>query len=190
MNYHYKKLQGEKVYLSPASMDDVDTFVVWMNDFQITDYTGRSSQICSYEQEKTFVAEQVKQQDSYFMAIVREDNEEVIGTISLNRINFVDRAATLGIMIGNDENRSKGYGTEAIGLILDFAFNYLNLNSVFLTYLECNVRARKCYEKVGFKEIGRRRKCKFVNGKYYDSVMMDILAEEFTVEYIKNKNVK
>ena len=189
MNYHYKKLQGEKVYLSPVAINDADTFVEWMNDFQVTDYTGRSSQLCSYEQEKLWVAEQVNQ-SSNFMAIVREDNDEVIGTISLNQLNFVDRTATLGIMIGKSENRSKGYGTEAIGLILDFAFNYLNLNSVFLTYLECNERARRCYDKVGFKEIGRRRKSRFINGKYYDQVMMDILAEEFKVEYIKNKNVK
>ena len=189
MNYHYKKLQGENVYLSPASLNDVDTFAVWMNDFQVTDYTGRSSMVYSYELEKNWVNEQLLK-DSYFMVIVREDNNEVIGTISLEQINSVDRTATLGIMIGKDENRNKGYGTEAIRLILDFAFNYLNLNSVFLTYLECNARARKCYDKVGFKEIGRRRKCKFVNGKYYDQIMMDILAEEFKVEYIKNKNVK
>ena len=46
MNYHYKKLQGEKVYLSPVAINDADTFVEWMNDFQVTDYTGRSSQLC------------------------------------------------------------------------------------------------------------------------------------------------
>ena len=42
--------------------------------------------------------------------------------------------------------------------------------------------------KCGFKEYGRRRKCKFINGKYYDSIEMDILAEEFKESYIKNKN--
>ena len=45
-------------------------------------------------------------------------------------------------------------------------------------------------KQCGFKEIGRRRKCRFINGRYYDSIIMDILAEEFTESYIKNKNIK
>lgn len=189
MNYHYKKLQGENIYLSPLAMNDAEKFATWLNDFQITDYTGASAKVYSYEAETEWFAKNIKE-NPYIMAIIKMDNDEVIGNISLNNIDRVNRKATLGILIGEDKNRSKGYGTEAIGLILEFAFKYLNLNSVFLTYLECNTRARKCYEKVGFKEIGRRRKCEFVNGKYYDQIMMDILADEFTTEYIKNKNVK
>ena len=55
--------------------------------------------------------------------------------------------------------------------------------------MEFNTRALKCYEKCGFKEYGRRRKCKFINGKYYDSISMDILREEFEGDYIRNKNI-
>ncbi|MBQ8298405.1 MAG: GNAT family N-acetyltransferase [Clostridia bacterium] len=189
MNYHYKKLEGEKVYLSPSSVEDADVYLAWLNDFNVTDYIGRSCIIQNYESEKAWLLKELNK-DSYFMAIVRKDTDEVIGNISLNAPDFINRTAVLGIMIGDGENRSKGYGTEAINLLLDFAFNYLNLNSVSLRYIECNERARKCYEKVGFKEIGRQRACRFLNGKYYDSVYMDILASEFKGEYIKNKNVK
>ena len=101
---------------------------------------------------------------------------------------IISRTATLGIFIGEKEERSKGYGTEAIKLLLDFGFNYLNLHEIKLDVYEFNKRAIKCYEKIGFKEYGRRRKCKFINGKYYDSIEMDILAEEFRESYIKNKN--
>ncbi len=189
MEYHYKKLVGEKVYLSPASLNDAEEFVVWMNDMNITDYTNRTHAILALEPEKDWVkAEQTG--NNCFLSIVSLETEALIGNISLNNINYKDRTATLGIMIGKDENRSKGYGTEAIGLLLDFAFNYLNLNNVGLTLLECNTRAKKCYEKAGFKEYGRRRKSHFINGKYYDVIYMDILASEFTSEFIKNKNVK
>lgn len=116
--------------------------------------------------------------------------DEIIGSIGLHEINNINRTATLGIFIGNKEYWSKGYGTEAIQLILDFGFNYLNLNNIDLALMEFNERALKCYEKCGFKEIGRKRKCNFINGKYYDSILMDILAEEFTDSYIKNKNIK
>ena len=76
---------------------------------------------------------------------------------------------------------------EAIKLILDYGFNYLNLNNIKLDLMSFNERALKCYQKCGFKEYGRRRKCKFINGKYYDSIEMDILADEFKESYIKNK---
>lgn len=189
MRYHYKKLEGEKVYLSPSSMEDAEVYIRWMNDFNVTDYTGRSHVVQNWESEKAWLEKELNQ-NTYFMAIVSRETEEVIGNISLNNTDLINRTATLGIMIGEAENRSKGYGTEAIKLLLDFAFNYLNLNSVYLTYLDCNERARKCYEKVGFKEIGKRRNCRFLNGKYHDIVCMDILASEFEGDYIKNKNVK
>ena len=115
----------------------------------------------------------------------------MIGTISLEQINTISRRATLGIFIGNKEYRNKGYGSEAIELILDYGFNYMNLNNIYLQLIECNDRAKRCYEKCGFKEFGRRRKCEYVNGKYYDRICMDILADEYLDRnYIKNKNVK
>ena len=89
-----------------------------------------------------------------------------------------------------DENkRSNGYGTESLRLLLDYGFNYLNLNNIHLGVKAFNERAIACYKKVGFKEYGRRREAYFLNGKYYDDVFMDILAREFKGNNIKNKNV-
>ena len=94
-----------------------------------------------------------------------------------------------GIFIGDKDYREKGYGTEAIRLILDYGFNYLNLNNIKLDLMEFNERALACYKKCGFKEYGRRRKCRFINGKCYDVIEMDILSGEFKGSYIKNKNI-
>ena len=55
--------------------------------------------------------------------------------------------------------------------------------------MDFNQRAQKCYQKCGFKECGRRRECKYINGKYYDNITMDILKDEFNGEYIRNKNI-
>ena len=65
----------------------------------------------------------------------------------------------------------------------------MNLNSIALHVMSFNERAMKCYKKCGFKEYGRRRQCVFIDGKYYDKVGMDILAEEFKESYIRNKNI-
>lgn len=189
---YYKKILGENVYLSPATFEDVEAYTKWMNDFNITDYTGVSSNVYSLEKEREWLEEKLKYSSNKDMLfdIVAIDGDRLLGNISLIGINYIDRKANLGILIGENDDRSKGYGTEAIRLLLDFAFNYLNLNNVGLSLIECNNRAKRCYEKAGFKEFGRRRKVIFVNGKYYDQIYMDILAEEFKGEYIKNKNIK
>ena len=185
---YFKKLVGDRIYLSPRNVEDVEIFTEWMNDFYITDYTGRSYQTLTLQEEKEYLEN--KQNDKNVFAIIDLQTDEMIGTVGLHNIDYINRTATLGIFIGNKNYWSKGYGTEAIKLILDFGFNYLNLNNIHLDLMEFNQRALKCYEKCGFKEIGRRRKCRFINGKYYDSISMDILAEEFTESYIKNKNIK
>ena len=108
-------------------------------------------------------------------------------------VNAINQTATLGIFIGEVDYRNNGYGTEAIRLILEYGFHYMNLNNIQLKVFECNQRAMACYKKCGFKEMGRRRKEIFINGKFYDALYMDILREEFekeTKEYIRNKNVK
>ena len=184
---YFKKLVGERIYLSPRNVEDVEIFTKWMNDFYITDYTGRSHQVVTLQDEKQYLENSGGDKNTFVKIDTQKD--EMIGTVGLHKIDNINRTATLGIFIGNRDYWSKGYGTEAIQLLLDFGFNYLNLKNIDLAVMEFNPRAVKCYQKCGFKEIGRRRKCKFINGKYYDSILMDILAEDFKERYIKNKNI-
>ena len=184
---YFKKLVGDRIYLSPRNSEDVEKFTEWLNDFETTDYTGRSGILTTLDGERKYLEEN-SNPEATFVIVTLEDNK-MIGTVSLEDINWINRTATLGIFIGDKEFRSKGYGTEAIRLILEYGFKYMNLNNIKLDLMEFNERALKCYEKCGFKEYGRRRKCKFVNGKYYDSISMDILADEFTGDFIKNKNI-
>lgn len=187
---YFKKLVGERIFLSPMSMADCEKFVEWMNDFGVTDYIGRSVQVLTMAGEMEYL-EKAKDKEATFSIIANENGEEkLIGSVSINDINNIHRIGTLGIFIGDPEYRSKGYGAEAINLILDFAFRYMNLKNINLSVYEYNERAIKCYKKVGFKEYGRRRKSIYMNGKYYDRIFMDILDEEFTNEFIKNKEIK
>ena len=185
----FKKLVGDNIYLSPRNVDEevIEKCVEWLNDFETTDYTGRSAQILTVDDERKYF-ENPKDSDCVFF-IVRKENDELIGTVGLHNINNISRRATLGIFIGDKNGRNKGYGTEAVRLILEYGFKYLNLKNINLDVMEFNERAQACYKKCGFKEYGRRRKCEFVNGKYYDLISMDILAEEFQGDYIRNKNV-
>ena len=184
---YFKKLLGEKIYLSPRSTEDVEKFTEWLNDFETTDYIGRSGALVTIESEKEYLEKHTKDEATF--GIIELKTDKLLGSIGLENIDYISRKATLGIFIGKKEKRNKGYGTEAIKLILDYGFNYLNLNNIKLDVLSFNERAITCYKKCGFKEYGRRRKSEFVNGKYYDKISMDILKEEFTQSYIKNKNI-
>jgi len=185
---YFKKLVGDRIYLSPRNSEDVEIFTKWMNDFQVSDYTGRSAYITTLNGEKNYL-EANSESECNFVIVTLED-DKMIGTVSLENFNYINRTATLGIFIGDEDYRNNGYGTEAIKLILEFGFKYKNLQNIKLDLMEFNERALKCYQKCGFKEYGRRRKCRFINGKYYDSISMDILAEEFDGDYIRNKNIK
>lgn len=184
---YFKKLVGDRIYLSPRCSEDAEKFTEWLNDFEVSDYIGRSGQLITVEGEKEYL-EKENNPEAIFV-IVTLDEDKMIGTVSLEHVDKINRTAELGIFIGDKDYRSKGYGTEAIKLLLEYGFKYKNLKSIYLRLMEFNTRALKCYKKCGFKEFGRRRKCKFVNGKYYDIIGMDILDEEFEGDYIRNKNI-
>ena len=158
-------------------------------DFETTDYTGRSSQIYTIENERKWLEEGIQNKENQIFGIVDLENDNLLGNCGLHKINSVNRTAVLGIFIGEKAERSKGYGTETIKLLLDYGFNYLNLHEIQLDVMAFNERAIRCYEKAGFKEYGRRRESEYINGKYYDLISMDILKSEFKENYIKNKNI-
>lgn len=184
---YFKKLVGDRIYLSPRNVEDAEIFANWLNDFNTTDYIGRSGNLVSLEGEKEYLQKNINSEAVFF--IVTLDQDKVIGTVGIEHINHINRRGTLGVFIGDEEYRNNGYGTEAIRLVLEYGFKYLNLNNINLNLIECNERALACYKKCGFKEAGRLRKTIFVNGKYYDRLSMDILAEEFEGDFIRNKNL-
>jgi RimJ/RimL family protein N-acetyltransferase len=85
----------------------------------------------------------------------------------------------LGIAIGDLKMASKGLGTEAIRLMLDYGFRTLNLHRIELFVHDFNERAQKAYKKLGFVEEGRKREALYSDGKYHDEILMAILKEEW-----------
>lgn len=185
---YYKKLVGDRIYLSPMCIEDAEKYVEWFNDFKMTDGVGASSRVMNVEAERTFIKNTLENNRLSF-AIVKLENDEIIGNCGLEDISYIHRIGTIGIFIGDEDNRSKGYGAEALKLLIEYGFKYLNINNIMLNVKSFNERAIACYKKVGFKEFGRRRESYFLNGKYYDDVQMDILAKEFEGSYIRNKNI-
>lgn len=172
---YYRKLVGKKVYLSPMNAEDVEVYIKWLNDFAVTDGLGTSNKIVSLEDEKEWISQNSNQ---YQFAIVRLEDNQLIGNCGFHAIDHLRQCSDVGLFIGDEENRNKGYGKEVLNLLLDYGFYYMNLNNIMLKVFSFNERAINCYKNVGFKEIGRRRQSYYLKGRFYDEVFMDKLRDE------------
>jgi RimJ/RimL family protein N-acetyltransferase len=174
---YYRKISGEKCYLSPITVEDAEIFTGWLNDIEVTMNLSIVQQQISLAKEKTILERMA--QGGYSFAIIDNQTDKIIGITGLHNLDHINRAAEIGLFIGEKEFWNRGYGLEATRLTLDYAFTILNLTNVMLLVIEYNQRAYRCYLKAGFKEIGRRRKAHLIANKEYDMIYMDILAEDF-----------
>ena len=170
-------LEGAKVYLNPSREDDIPMLVKFMNE-DVIRLVGRNNGSIVYENifKERFTEREKK--DELF-SIFKKENDSIIGDMSLNSMDRYNRSAMISIVIYGDENRGRGYGREAILLLLKHAFIDINLESVHLGTWEFNKRAIHLYESIGFKNIGRRRNSRIVGNKYFDEVMMDMISCEY-----------
>ena len=174
---HYKKLVGEKVYLSPVSMDDVEPFLRWVNDIEVSKYITISHRIYSEVLEKEAVEKMARSGNTF--AIVDKETDKVIGNCAFLKENLLNRTVEIGIMIGEKDYWSRGYGADALRLLINFGFNVRNYHNICLRVVSFNERAIACYEKVGFKRQGVAREAVIHGNKKYDLIYMDILATEY-----------
>lgn len=179
---YYKKITGKRVYLSPMNEEDAPVYAKWMNDSSITDNLGNSTMVFSEEAERSWVEDN---SGEYQFAIIDAQSDTIIGNCGIQAVSHTFQRAEIGLFIGDEENRNKGYGKEVLSLLLKFCFETLNLHNIMLKVFSFNERAIHTYKRVGFKEIGGRRDAYYAKGQYWDEIYMDILKDEFTGEFLK-----
>jgi RimJ/RimL family protein N-acetyltransferase len=111
------------------------------------------------------------------LGIVLEDSSELIGAVYLTQIDWVNRSAYFGLLIGEREHWGQGYGTEATRLAVEHAFFDLNLRRITLHVLEDHDRAIGVYERVGFEREGVLREAVYKDGKYRSLVVMGLVRD-------------
>jgi RimJ/RimL family protein N-acetyltransferase len=119
----------------------------------------------------------------YFLSIRTLEDDRLIGFTGLDGDAFPNGDTFVGIGIGDPDFRGKGYGTDAMKVILRYAFQELNLRRVSLTTFEYNPRAIRSYEKAGFVHEGRLHKFLLRDGRRWDLIFMGILREEWLASY-------
>jgi diamine N-acetyltransferase len=170
---------GELVALGPHRRDLVPTYQRWINDFGTLRTLGAIPPgPMTFEQEMDWYESSPPGEVRF--TIYERATWRPIGTTALHGVDYRNRTAVFGIGICEVDCRGKGYGTETTRLMLDYAFTALGLHSLMLTVSEFNLAGRRAYERAGFREFGRRRQCRWLNGRLWDDVYMDCLASEFS----------
>lgn len=174
-------LIGERIRLREYRREDLLSMREWVNDPAITRHLSDTFLYPQTIQDtEAFIEGAMEGGDAHRGFIIAHcDTEDYIGQIDLFKLDWKNRTAELGIVIGNRVNQSKGYGTEAVRLLSRFAFHGMNLNRLQLEVYEDNLSAIRCYEKCGFTEEGRLRQRYYRNGHYCDLVIMAVLRDEY-----------
>jgi len=175
-------LKGKKVQLRPIKRDDLANFLKWFNDPEVTQYLLLYLPMNEIAEAKWI--EEVTTTGAttgvhLVIEAIENDTFKPIGTIALSNINPRNQTAEFGIAIGEKDYWSKGYGTEAARLLIEYGFKQLNLNRVSSSAKAFNERSLRLHKTVVFRQEGIMRQSEFVNGKFHDKVMFGLLREEW-----------
>jgi diamine N-acetyltransferase len=173
-------LKGKRLYLRPLDMSDVDRCTRWVNDPEIRDFITIAFPL-SKTQEEEYIRSS-SGGDKIKLAIVTYENVH-IGNITVDKIDWINRVATTGTMIGEKEYWGKGYGTEAKMLLLDHLFNRLGIRKVHSAAYAFNPRSIKYSLKCGYKIIGRYKDERYHNGSYHDLVLLEVFKDEWQIAH-------
>ena len=177
---YFPKVSRGNVYLSPLNTEDYEVLAKWMNDSRITDWVNNTKAILSITSERNFLENISRNEDPTLkaLAIIKKEGDKFLWIVDLSRINHIDQIATIWISIWDYDEHNKWYWADALNAILLYWFHTLNLRNIDLHVFAFNQWAIKCYQKVWFKEYGRRKDMHYCNWKFRDEIYMDITKSE------------
>lgn len=181
-------LKGKKVLLRPVKKSDLQNFMKWYNDQEITQYLSMYLPMTEIGEEKWI--EEASDNDGMIIFVIEAISNNLqkkpIGSCGLHKINWKDRSAEFGVAIGEKEFWSNGYGTETAMLLIDYGFMQLNLHRISSGVFKFNERSQRLHIKLGFTNEGCSRKEIYKNGEYWDKIDFGILKEEWGGKSEKN----
>ncbi|MEP7358497.1 MAG: GNAT family protein [Anaerolineales bacterium] len=177
-------LRGQKVRLAAVNAEtDSETMAAWSRDPELLrnldTHPARHWTARTMKETTLRLQGEGEQVSEIAFGIRRLEDGRLIGMTSLEVNSWPNRDAWVAIAIGERENWSKGYGSDALRLLLRYAFAEMNLDSVSLVVFGYNERAQRSYLKVGFKEEGRQRERLQRGGERHDMVFMSVLRADW-----------
>ena len=183
-------LDGDKVVLRPFNDGDLPAIRAALLDPEARILTGSVHDEAQAHAPESADEEELlrdwygtrnDQPDRLDLAVVDKATGECVGEAVLNQWDPGNESCNFRILIG-PKGRDRGLGTEATRLIVGYGFEHLGLHRISLEVYAFNPRARRAYEKVGFRAEGVSRESLRYNGEWHDATLMSILAPEWDPE--------
>ncbi|MHB8172340.1 MAG: GNAT family N-acetyltransferase [Thermincolia bacterium] len=170
--------EGNKVIVRTLKRSDLVRVVQWKNDPEIA-YLVRGVPIHTNLQLENRRFDKVREEGDGTRLLITTKENQPIGLIVLDNIDKNNKKASMGMLIGEKPYWNQGYGTDALVTLLNYMFNKLDFNRVSLEVFDYNLRAKRTYEKIGFKEEGLQREGLLQGNTFHDIYMMGITKRDF-----------
>jgi len=172
-------MNNYRVYLRALEPDDYKTTIKWRHDDEIWSMVGGPKYFVSSEYERQWILDAISDKKQVRLGICLKESDKLIGIISILNIDWVNKSARGAYMIGEKEYWNSGLATEAMMLILRFAFFERGLHRISAIILESNIGSIRMCEKCGYKQEGVLRDSVYKSGKFHNQVIMSVLRDEF-----------
>lgn len=175
MNLKNKKIKivSDRIFLKTLQEKNATKdYCGWLNDPEVNQYLGTRK--ITVDELKEYIKEKNKNPNCLFLGIFFKGHQKHIGNVKLEPIDFKNLKATIGILIGDKNYWGRGIGTEVTELLVDYAFQKLNLKEINLGVISKNKAARRIYEKAGFKVVRVEKKSIRHGNKLFDKLVMSI----------------
>lgn len=169
------ELAGERVVLVQLGVEHVEGVWQALQDPEVLRFTGTHTKF-TRERVEDWTAKLLGRDDRADWAILRASDRAYVGDASLGDLDADNRSMSFRIALGGAAEFGRGYGTEALRLLLDYAFDVVGVHRVTLEVFDFNTRAQRVYEKCGFVREGVQREALYWDGQWHDTIDMAVLA--------------
>jgi diamine N-acetyltransferase len=167
------------ITLREITRDDIPAINRWRRDPVVADGVGAPHRFIALDVDLKWYEDYLARRGSEVRcAVCLPESGQLVGMVSLTRIDYVHRNAEYNAMVGEHDSQNRGIGTAATQAMVRHGFFDLNLHRIYVSILRDNVSSIRMCEKAGFREEGTIREGAYKNGRYHDLVLMGVLKSE------------
>jgi RimJ/RimL family protein N-acetyltransferase len=171
------------ITLREISRDDLPTINKWRSDPVVSDGVGAPRRFIGLDVDLKWYEDYLSRRGSEVRcAVCLADTNQLVGMVSLTRIDYVHRHAEYNAVVGERGDQNRGVGTAATRAMVRHGFFDLNLHRIYVSILRQNIGSIRMCEKAGFRAEGTIREGAYKNGQYHDLVLMGVLKSEVQAE--------
>jgi aryl-alcohol dehydrogenase-like predicted oxidoreductase/RimJ/RimL family protein N-acetyltransferase len=171
-------IYGKNIYLRDIKIEDIDNgWLEWINDSQSNRYLSTKGPVT--RENLVQYIENSRPPNAYMFAVCLNENDKYIGNGRISSVDWINKKASYGRLIGVSDTRGSGIGTELLVLLAYYAFYHLNLNKITTGVVQKNIASIRSNEKAGALQEGVIKSSEFVDGEYEDVVSFGLTRELF-----------